>query len=873
MEGCSHPPTLAVYFLAPLTGSQIVCIKFLTFNGWDNGTDILHFICDRLGKHIAFWLLFMAFMPVCSPSTARGTSDSRSSAQGHPIVLTPLEQEWIRTHPIITSAPDPDFPPAEFFDASGQYKGLVADYLDVISKRVGFELKIVRLDKWSDVMDHAKQKRIQLVTAASKTLRRQSFLDFSHPFVELPAVIIVRRLVNQELTLEKLKGMTVSVVYQYAVHDYLIENYPYLKLDLVSDIQTGLRKVSFGIVDAMVANIATVSYYIEKGTITNLKVAGESGFTYRLCFAPIKELPVLTRILNKGLASLGKEERHRIYSKWIRLEQPKFLSQTMLVYMGGGLGMIIFLIIGVLVWNRSLRINVDEKTRELKKEIVDHEQAKKTIAESETRYRGIFEYTKSGVIIYEVAGDGDDFICVDLNKSAEGIDDLKRQEIIGKSIREVFPNIEPFGLLYVMQKVMQSGVPSYFPTAWYRDYRIAGWREYFVYKLPSKEIVTVYSDETDRKLAETALRESEETLAGIIHSVNDHMVMLDEQLNILWANNTVKKTFGDQLGDKKCYEIFAGLSVPCEDCIAEQCFRDGQMKEQEIRLEKKDGTRLDFWETTNPTSLNQKGLPKTVVIIFRDITQRKALAAEAMRSGRLASIGELAAGVAHEINNPINSVINLAQIMVNEERKNGVENDIALRMIDEGNRIAEIVRSLLAFSRDNQGSKKPLHLKEILFETFALTEVQIVKSGITLEVDTPISLPMIFGHMQQIQQVFLNLINNARFALTDKNFAPGSLKRIKIKGREKKIDGQEYIRIIFEDNGTGIPDKLIDRIMDPFFTTKPEDLGTGLGLSISHTIISDHKGRMKIESKEGKFTRFVIDLPTGKQGLQENKDD
>jgi PAS domain S-box-containing protein len=538
----------------------------------------------------------------------------------------------------------------------------------------------------------------------------------------------------------------------------------------------------------------------------------------------------------------------------------------MLLSLGVVLGIVFLFSVIVLLWNRSLRISVDEKTRELKKEVVDHEQAKKAIAESEIRYRGIFEYTKSGVIIYEALADGNDFVCVDLNKSAERIDDLNSEKIVGRPIGEVFPNIEAFGLLSVMQQVMKSGVPAYFPTAWYQDARIEGWRDYLVYKLPSEEIVTVYSDETDRKVAETALRESEETLAGIIHSVNDHMVMLDEQLNILWANNRFKETFGDQLANKKCYEIFAGLSSPCENCIAGQCFRDGLMKEREITLEKSRGDRLDFWETTNPTSLNSKGLPKAVVIIFRDITRRKALVEEAMRSGRLASIGELAAGVAHEINNPINSVINLAQIMVNEERKKGGEHDIALRMIDEGNRIAEIVRSLLAFSRDNQGSKKPLHLKDILFETFALTEVQIVKSGITLEVDVPSSLPMIFGHMQQIQQVFLNLINNARFALTDKNFAPGSLKRIKIKGRGKKIDGREYIRIIFEDNGTGIPDKLIDRIMDPFFTTKPENLGTGLGLSISHGIISDHKGRMKIESNEGEFTRFVIDLPTGKQG-------
>jgi signal transduction histidine kinase len=286
------------------------------------------------------------------------------------------------------------------------------------------------------------------------------------------------------------------------------------------------------------------------------------------------------------------------------------------------------------------------------------------------------------------------------------------------------------------------------------------------------------------------------------------------------------------------------------------------MKEHEIKLEKQNDSRFDFWETTNPISLNRKGLPKTIVIIFRDITQRKALAEEAMRSGRLASIGELAAGVAHEINNPINSVINLAQIILNEESKKGSRHDIALRMIDEGTRIAEIVRSLLAFSRDNKGSKKPLHLRDILSETFALTKVQIDKSGITLHVDVPPDLPMIFGHMQQIQQVFLNLINNARFALNDKS-TEGSTKIIKIKGRVLKTDTQEFIRIVFEDNGTGIPDKLIDRIMDPFFTTKPETIGTGLGLSISHGIIDDHKGRMEIKSEEGLYSKFIIDLPTG----------
>lgn len=809
----------------------------------------------RMKKCISI-LFFTIMMAGCFSSNSTDLA-----GQGKPLVLIQSEQEWVREHPVILCAPDPDFPPAEFFNASGQYEGLVADYLDLIFKRVGLEPKIVRLKGWSEVLAHAREKKIDLVTAASKTSQRQAFLDFTEPFVELPAVIIARQQVDRELTLEKLKGMKVAVVREYAAHDYIVLNYPYLDLDIVPNIQTGLRKVSFGIADAMVVNIASASYYIEKGTITNLKVAGESGFTYKLCFAPRKDWPVMTRILNKGLASLNSDEKSKIYSKWIHLERSPILSKKILIFFIVFIGAILLLIAMVIGWNRSLRTIVEEKTKELKKEVVKHDQAKQTITESENRYRGIFEYTKNGVIIYKAVKDGKNFIVLDSNKSVKVIDQLESKDIIGKSILHVFPGIQNFGLISLMQKVWKTGLPGHFPSALYKDNRIKGWREYFVYKLPSNEIVTVYSDETDRIVAEKALRESEEKLAGIINSTNDHMVMLDEELNILWANHTSKKAFGDDLENKKCYETFVGLHQPCDGCVAEKCFREGHMQEREINMKKESGSRYDFWETTNAVSLNQKGLPKTIVTIFRDITQKKALAAEAMRAGHLASIGELAAGVAHEINNPINSVINLAQLILNEDKKKGRQNDIALRMINEGSRIADIVSSLLSFAKDKKGSKMALNIKDVLAETFALTEAQIVKSGIIIDVDLPSDLPMIFGHMQQIQQVFLNLINNARFALNHKSFTKASLKTIKIKGCVEKVMKHTYLRIVFEDNGPGIPDKLIDRVMDPFFTTKPGGQGTGLGLSISHGIISGHKGKMKIESHEGEFTRVIIDFP------------
>jgi PAS domain S-box-containing protein len=683
---------------------------------------------DLIKKAAVPLLVFIIIVAGCSPSTSK-----ELAPQGEPIELTRSEQKWIKAHPVILCAPDPDFPPAEFFTASGQYKGLVADYLDIVFNRLGLEMKIVRLKDWPDVLDHAREKKIDLVTAASKTLQRQEFLDFSKPFVELPSVIIVRQQVNHKLVLEKMKGMKVAVVHKYAAHDYLTLNYPYLDLDPVPDTQTGLRKVSFGMVDAMVANIATASYYIEKGTITNLKVAGESGFTYKLSFAPRKDWPVLTQILNKGLASLTSDEKHKINIKWIRLERSPLLTRNVLIFIFIASGIVFLLIVIMIGWNRSLSTIVEDKTKVLKKEVAKHDQAEK------------------------------------------------------------------------------------------------------------------------------ALRESEGKLAAIINSTNDHMVMLDEALNILWANNTVKKAFGAEFENKKCYEVFAGLHQPCDGCIAQKCFCEGHMQEREINLKKENGLRFDFWETTNAASLNREGLPKTVVTIFRDITQRKKLAVEAIRAGHLASIGELAAGVAHEVNNPINSIINLAQIILNEDKKN----DMAIRIINEGTRIADIVGNLLAFAKDRKGSKMPLRLEDVLAETIALTQAQIVKSGIILDVDLPCDLPVIFGHKQQIQQVFLNMINNARFALNHKIFLEGSLKTIKIKGRLENIKGQKYVRIVFEDNGMGISDKVIDRVMDPFFTTKPGGQGTGLGLSISHGIVGDHRGQIEIESKEGEFTRVIIDLPAG----------
>jgi len=256
---------------------------------------------------------------------------------------------------------------------------------------------------------------------------------------------------------------------------------------------------------------------------------------------------------------------------------------------------------------------------------------------------------------------------------------------------------------------------------------------------------------------------------------------------------------------------------------------------------------------------SEEGRFEGIVCVAQDITMQT----ETLRAGHLASIGELAAGVAHEINNPINSIINFAQIMIDEVKKGEIPApEIPEMIIKEGDRVAAIVSSLLSFARENEKEKKPIDARDVLDEVLALTETQIIKDGINLTVDFPRGLNKIVADFQQVEQVFLNIINNARYALNQRYAKAHPQKNFVIHGGEETVDGTHNLEVTFIDYGTGIPSSIIDKIYNPFFSTKPSGIGTGLGLAISHGIIADHGGKLSIESSYGEHTKVKILLPT-----------
>jgi two-component system NtrC family sensor kinase len=369
-----------------------------------------------------------------------------------------------------------------------------------------------------------------------------------------------------------------------------------------------------------------------------------------------------------------------------------------------------------------------------------------------------------------------------------------------------------------------------------------------------------------RKNAEETLKESEskfrrlsQEFHTLLDAMTDELLLVSSDLKILWANKAFALRVGrdaDELTGESFHALWFKNSEQGDECHALKSFSTGRPEGSQISTS--DGRLYDV--RAFPIR-DEGGAIINLIMVVSDITEKVTLQSEAMRAGHLASLGELSAGVAHEINNPITGIINYAQIIANKSAEGSRENDIARRIVREGERIAGIVRSLLSFARERREDKSAVRFTKIVMDSVTLTAAQIRKDGIRLGIDLPDSLPEIMVNPQQIQQVILNIISNARYALNSKYPGTSEDKILEISGSEVVSEGAPYVRMVFIDHGMGIPSDIMEKIINPFFSTKPVGEGTGLGLSISHGIISDHGGKLKIESQEGYFTSVIIDLP------------
>ncbi|MCK5553289.1 MAG: hypothetical protein KAJ09_09110, partial [Deltaproteobacteria bacterium] len=218
---------------------------------------------------------------------------------------------------------------------------------------------------------------------------------------------------------------------------------------------------------------------------------------------------------------------------------------------------------------------------------------------------------------------------------------------------------------------------------------------------------------------------------------------------------------------------------------------------------------------------------------------------------------------AHEINNPLSGILSNAEFLQEEIPEDSKEQQEEIReIVDNSQRIKTIVQDLLNFSRQRDSKTyTTLDISSVITSSLNLTEHQIQLDRIKVAKEIGDKLPPVRGSFNQIEQVFINLFSNARYALNKKYPDSHEDKTLLIRTDQVEGDGQRYVRVEFLDRGIGMPEENVDKIFNPFFTTKEQGQGTGLGLSISYNIIQEHKGSIQVESKEGEYTKVTIDLP------------
>jgi PAS domain S-box-containing protein len=365
-----------------------------------------------------------------------------------------------------------------------------------------------------------------------------------------------------------------------------------------------------------------------------------------------------------------------------------------------------------------------------------------------------------------------------------------------------------------------------------------------------------FLDATEVKRAEARLARAAEEWRSTFDSIADMISIKDRNNTLLRVNKAFADRFGvspKELLGKPCQLMNHGTQMPPADCPCQSTIRTGKPRVMEV-FQAANGTWLQ--ESTSPIFGEHHEVVGAVSII-KDVSEFKLMQEQLMMTDRLASIGELVSGIAHELNNPLTGVIGFSQLVLEKDVPEDVREDLTI-VSNEAQRASRIVSNLLTFARKHAPVKQSTQINSVIEDVLRLREYDERVNNIEVITRLDNELPEIMADYFQIQQVFLNIVVNAEFFMIEAH-QRGRLTIV------SEVAGSN-IRVSFTDDGPGIPSKNLGRLFNPFFTTKDVGKGTGLGLSICHGIMAEHEGRIYATSESGKGATFIVELPIENRG-------
>jgi two-component system NtrC family sensor kinase len=372
--------------------------------------------------------------------------------------------------------------------------------------------------------------------------------------------------------------------------------------------------------------------------------------------------------------------------------------------------------------------------------------------------------------------------------------------------------------------------------------------------------IHVLKDITEKREAERLYRHEHDFNRNILNNSQSMILVLDASGIVRYANRRCYEVGYRESGllDRSLIELVATPRRPQFVEALERALQGNTVNNLELPLLHSDGKIRQFSISLSPMRDEQGGI-HSVVVMMTDITDATDLQSKLIHTEKLAALGQLVSGVAHEVNNPLAAIVGFTDLLLEDPQILPEAKDELRVILQEAQRTRVIVQNLLSFARQMPPQQEPVEINSLLQQTLKLRSYDLVNHGVELTENLEKNLPLVVGDSHQLQQVFLNILNNAYDAVRE----------VKRSGRIEiataRRDG--HLEILFQDNGPGIAHP--ERIFDPFFTTKEVGKGTGLGLSICYGIVRSHRGEIAARNNaDGVGCTFVLRLPVANQAMK-----